>query len=258
MAGAAGEPFGAAYAGIYDSVYAEKDYEGECDLVEAAFERFGRAPVRSVLDLGCGTGGHALPLARRGYEVVGFDVAQPMLAAAREKAARAGLSVDLRLGDLREVRLGRRFDAVLLMFAVLGYQHANADVASALATVRAHLEPGGLVVLDCWYGPGVLTDPPRTGTLSVATPRGAVERRVSAELDTRRHLCAVRYDLAGPLPDGRREASEVHTVRFFFPLELELFLEQAGLELVSLTPEGMLDGEPSRDTWKVNVVARAG
>jgi SAM-dependent methyltransferase len=257
VAGAPGIPYAAAYAGIYDAVYAEKDYERECDLVEEAFRRFAGGPVRSVLDLGCGTGGHALRLAARGYDVAGVDRSADMVAIAREKAARDGLPADLSVGDLRDVRLGRRFEAVLLMFAVLGYQTANADVAAALATVRAHLDPGGLALLDCWYGPGVLTDPPGSGTRTVQTAAGPVERRVTGELDTRRHLCTVRYELSGPLPDGRRDAVEVHTVRYFFPLELELFLERAGLELLSLAPVGTLDGEPTTETWNVAAVARA-
>ena len=64
--------FGKTYASAYDAMYAEKDYEGEVDLLEAAFERFG-SRVESVLDLGCGTGNHLAPLARRGYEVAGVD-----------------------------------------------------------------------------------------------------------------------------------------------------------------------------------------
>ena len=53
--------------GFYDLFYESKDYQGECDFVEAAFNRFATAPIKTVLDLGCGTGGHVLPLSARGY-----------------------------------------------------------------------------------------------------------------------------------------------------------------------------------------------
>jgi ubiquinone/menaquinone biosynthesis C-methylase UbiE len=59
--------FGPAYASAYDAFYADKDYNAECDLIEGAFRRHATQPVSSVLDLGCGTGNHALRLARRGY-----------------------------------------------------------------------------------------------------------------------------------------------------------------------------------------------
>src|SRR5438477_349480 len=58
-------------------MYSGKDYEGECGLIVEAVQRFGLDPTRSILDLGCGTGGHAIPLARRGYEVVGVDRSCP-------------------------------------------------------------------------------------------------------------------------------------------------------------------------------------
>lgn len=252
----AGAPFDAAYAGVYDATYADKDYDAECDLAEEAFRRFAARPVRSVLDLGCGTGGHALRLAGRGYEVAGVDLSEHMVEIARRKATAAGARVDLRAGDLRDADLGRRFDAVLLMFAVIGYQRTNDDVRRAFANVARHLEPGGVVVLDAWYGPGVLTDPPGDRERTIDTPDGPVTRAVSSELDVRRHLCTVRYRLSGALPGGGGEAREDHVMRFFFPLELEAHMEAAGLEPCALAPAGALDGEPGADCWNVVAVAR--
>src|SRR5207248_11417549 len=65
--------FGPQYAEAYDTLYRDKDYSAECDAIEHVFRLYGIGPVRRVLDLGCGTGGHAVPLAERGYEVVGVD-----------------------------------------------------------------------------------------------------------------------------------------------------------------------------------------
>jgi SAM-dependent methyltransferase len=251
-----GRAFEASYARIYDAAYVEKDYERECDLIEECFRRFARRSVRSVLDLGCGTGGHALPLAARGYDVAGVDLSEHMVAVAREKAAATDLAVELRRGDLRTVRLARRFDAVLMMFAVLGYQRTDDDVRSALATVREHLEPGGLLVLDCWHGPGVLADPPGERRKTIATAAGPVERRATAELDAKAHLCVVRYELEGALPGASRTAREEHVVRYFFPSELETFLSQANLELASLTPTGTLDRPADSSTWTALLVGR--
>lgn len=248
-----GRPFGRDYASAYDAMYADKDYERECDLVEEAFERFAEGPVKSVLDLGAGTGNHALPLARRGYEVAGVDLSEEMVGIAREKAGEDGTRVDFRHGDLRDVRLGRRFDAVLLMFAVLGYQRTNADVRAALDNARAHLRPGGVLVLDLWYGPGVLSEPPEDRERVIETPEGEMTRRVSAELDIPNQLCTVRYALSG----AGRDAEETHVMRFFFPAELELFMDLAGFELVNLSSVDDLDRPATQDSWTATVVARA-
>ena len=116
----------------------------------------GPDPVRSILDLGCGTGNHSLVLAGRGYQVTGVDFSADMLERARGKLALAcgegrkpAGKLELVQGDVRSVGLGRQFDAVLMMFAVLGYQIGNQDVQAALATVRRHLKPGGVFFMRC-------------------------------------------------------------------------------------------------------------
>src|SRR5205814_7072190 len=87
--------FGPLYASAYDALHEDKDYERECDLFERTFDELAAGGVRRVLDLGCGTGGHAIPLARRGYDVVGVDRSEAMLARAADKAARGPLAGSL-------------------------------------------------------------------------------------------------------------------------------------------------------------------
>src|SRR5690349_22945696 len=98
--------FGREYAGSYDTLYHDKDYAGECDLIEHVFRVYGDGRVSSVLDLGCGTGNHALPMARRGYEVVGVERSASMLSRARQKlAAENRANETLHEADLRRVDL---------------------------------------------------------------------------------------------------------------------------------------------------------
>lgn len=246
--------FGAEYASAYDDLYADKDYAAECDLIVAAFARYGSPPAGRVLDLGCGTGGHALLLAERGYDVVGVDLSGEMLDRARRKAAERSLTVKLVEGDVRDVDAGGRFDTALLMFAVLSYQLENDDVLATLRNIRRQVEPGGLLLLDAWYGPGVLLDPPQDREKVVETAEGPVRRLAQAELNARRHRCRVSYTL---LRGEQQLAREEHDVRFFFPLELELFLEAGGFQLRQLTRFPTLDEEPDDHTWNAFVVAQA-
>lgn len=220
------------------------------DLLEEAFRRFN-ARVRSVLDIGCGTGGHATVLADRGYDVHGVDLSAAMLEIARKKA---GESVVFTQGDARSFDLGRTFDAAAFFFAVLGYQQTNEDVRAALRTARRHLADGGVLFLDVWNGPGVVADPPGKRTRIIDSPDGPITRTVSSALDVRRQIATVHYRLER---EGEPPAEESHVMRFFFPQELELFMELEGFELVSLSPFGTLDGEAGRDDWTAVAVARA-
>lgn len=254
------EPFGSNYAGCYDALYAEKDYEAECDLIERVLRTYGEGKIASILDLGCGTGNHALPLARRGFEAIGVDRSEFMVEQARSKAASSGPTshADFYEADIRSVDVGRRFDAALMMFAVLGYQLANEDVIAALRAARRHLDPGGLFLFDVWYGPAVLFQRPSERVKIVPTATGKILRVSSGALDTDRHACTVRYHVWTFAADRLlSETEEEHTVRYFFPLELNLFLETAGFTPVRLGAFPEFDRDPDEHTWNVLCVARA-
>jgi SAM-dependent methyltransferase len=250
-----GNVFGAEYASAYDLLYHDKQYAAECDVIENVFRTCASGPVRRVLDLGCGTGGHAAPLAERGYDVVGVDRSAEMLECARKRCP----GTRFEQGDIAQLDLHETFDAVLMMFAVLGYQVGNADVAAALATARRHLRPGGVFFADVWYGPAVLAQRPgeRVRVIGCADERQLI-RAASSELDERNHVCTVHYHL-WHLEAGRlvTETREQHRMRFFFPLELELFCSTAGLKLLKLGAFPEFETEPDASSWNASVVARA-
>jgi SAM-dependent methyltransferase len=253
--------FRKAYAERYDLFYAEKDYEAECDMLENAFHQYGKGKIRTVLDLGCGTGNHAFPLAKRGYKVTGVDRSPNMLAEALSKVARfksqTQLSPEFLQGELRSLNLGRRFDAVLMMFAVLGYQVSNEDVLAALTTVRRHLKPHGLFVCDVWYGPAVLAIRPSDKIKIIPVDNGKVIRLASGDLDIHHHLATVEYHILH-LQDKAvlNESTETHHMRYFFPQELAFFMKQANLNMLHLCTFSDLALEAGEHSWNVLVVAR--
>ncbi len=254
------EPFGSIYADCYDALYQEKDYEAECDLIERLFKTYEDGRIKSVLDLGCGTGNHALRLSMRDFEVIGVDRSESMLAQARKKAAQSLPAVRdaFYQADIRSVDLERRFDAVLMMFAVLGYQLENADIMGVFRAARRHLNPGGLLLFDVWYGPAVLLQRPSERVKIIPTSHGKISRASSSELDTTRQTCTVRYHVWKF--DNERllnETEEEHTVRYFFQLELNLFLESTGFTPVRLGAFPEFDRDPDEHTWNVLCVARA-
>jgi SAM-dependent methyltransferase len=254
--------FAATYAGQYDLLYQDKDYAAECDLIESAIRRFGQGPVQSILDMGCGTGNHTIPLTRRGYSVTGLDLSPEMLSHARQKVAETseadgGSNPEFIQADVRSADLGRKFDVVLMMFAVLGYQHRNQDVMDALHTVRKHLRPGGLFICDFWYGPAVLAIRPTDRVKVVELPDGKIIRAATGCLNLRQQRCDVRYDSWHI--QGKRvqsETTETHGVRFFFPMELEIALKCAGLDLLSLSSVSDFDQPADETTWNALSCAR--
>ncbi|AOW92637.1 hypothetical protein BFN03_07880 [Rhodococcus sp. WMMA185] len=102
-----------------------------------------------ALDLGCGAGGNALELVRRGWRVTGVDIAPNALASARASARARGLDLELALGDTASWRPSTRYDLVLSSYAL---PIDPAAQAATFATFAAALAPGGTLVLSEWDG----------------------------------------------------------------------------------------------------------
>lgn len=138
-------------AAIYDLLYAGgglKDFAADSLAVHELIQR--TAPdAHTLLDVACGTGLH-LSHFRGWYDVAGVDRSPQMLAIAR---TRLGDGVPLDIGDMRTLDLGRSFHAVTCLFSSISYMTTERDLFAAFDRFAAHLEPGGVLVVDGWVRP---------------------------------------------------------------------------------------------------------
>lgn len=134
----------------------------------------------------------------------------------------------------------------------------NEDVLASLRTVRKHLKEGGLFIFDVWYGPAVLAIRPSDRVKVIQTQDGKVIRSASGRLDINCHQSEVHYQIWKLSGDRLvNETEESHTMRFFFPMELSLFLSVCELKLESLTAFPSLDKPADETTWNIIAVSRA-
>jgi glycine/sarcosine N-methyltransferase len=106
--------------------------------------------ARSVLDVACGTGHHAIALAQRGYETAGTDISEEMVRQARQNAEEAGVAVNFYVagfGSLHGV-VGKAFDALLCLGNSLPSVTGELGLEGALADMAQVLRPGGLLVIQ--------------------------------------------------------------------------------------------------------------
>jgi SAM-dependent methyltransferase len=232
-------------------LYADKDYSAECDLLEGLFERSPN-PVANVLDVGCGTGGHALELARRGYRVTGIDRSPSMLQIARDKATAAGVEGVFKAGDLPDLDLVERFDAAILMFAVLSYVVTDDEIVRLLTSIGEHLNPGGVVIFDCWYGPAVLSQGPSERSKTVTSGDERWIRTAQGRIDASRNVCVVDYRLQKFRGEVLvSETTEQHEMRFFSEPLLRALFAAAGFELRWLKAFPDVQRSADETTWNV-------
>ncbi len=136
-------------ATVYDAIYESiLDYDAETELLmDIIGER--RPGAESVLEVGCGTGQFLARLRRDFGRVVGVDVSEEMVAVCRARHPEC----DVRLDDMRTFDLGEQFDAVLCLFASVGYVRTLHGLQQATSALARHLAPGGVLVLDGWIRP---------------------------------------------------------------------------------------------------------
>lgn len=106
------EQFFDVHAEHYDANPFTKNTEAEVDFLLTLYPI---GPGARILDVGCGTGRHAIALAKRGYRVTGIDISAGMLAVARMKTEELGLDVEFLRADARDFRFDEPFDVALCL-----------------------------------------------------------------------------------------------------------------------------------------------
>lgn len=228
------------YAPIYDEANAQNDYEmwlGEVLL--PALEKHG-LKKGWALDLGCGTGRAFDPLLNRGWELVGCDVSQGMLAEAKRKfGSRVRLlNLDARdvppLCPVPELPAEEAFDLVLLLNDVLNYLIEDGDLEQVFASVRRNLRRDhGLVAFDA-------------NTLGLF--RASFASGISEEMGTRGWEWCGLTDAAEPgivyeaRLSGRDVEAHLHRQRHWTAEQVREALKASGLQLVAALGQREEDG----------------
>ena len=242
------------YSDYYDLYYSDKDYAAEADFVLELASRFGVNP-QTLLDMGCGTGRHLEQFVKQGLECDGFDLSSEMLAQAKERLAGSG--VILQKGNLVDFEIGKQYDLVVAMFAVMSYLIDNEQLLAGLRTAQKHLNPKGVFIFDGWFGPAVLSQKPEERRHEYEDGQNTVVRKVTPSLDSINQTVTVHYDISVNR-NGKiiKQIQENHVMRFMFVQEMTLLMQSAGLKLVHYCPFLEPDGQLSTDTWNATFVAQ--
>jgi SAM-dependent methyltransferase len=196
----------------------------------------------TVLEYGVGSGRVALPMARRGQQVVGVDLSPQMLAslAAELQTEPPAVQARLRLvhADARELVLPERFDAITCPFNGIAHHHDLDELGAFLARVRQHLRPGGVFALDVAVpDPGLLAGTcseipwfrdPVDGVVCRATER--------VEYDPLTQVLTITTTVRA-MEVEREPLEMVLRLRQLFPAETLLLLRHHGLEVVHRSTE---------------------
>jgi SAM-dependent methyltransferase len=215
---------------LYDALYSYKDYAAEAARI-TEIVRARKPGARTLLDVACGTGKHLEQL-RETFEVAGADIDEGLLAIASGRLA----GIPLELADMRELDLGRRFDAVTCLFSAVGHLGSSAELDAAITAIARHLEPGGVLIVEPWLEPQVW-DEGRLHLLTVDEPELKIARVTRAGRRGTTALLDFHYLVATPAGIDTHE--ERQELELFTNAEYTRAFERAGLA-VEHDPEGLI------------------
>lgn len=246
------------YAYYYNAFYQDKNYGAEARTVDSLLKKYARN-VRSIINLGCGTGRHDIELSKMGYQCAGIDVSPLMIDIARRNAMRYQCDINFEMADIKNYETEAKYDAVVSLFHVMSYQNSNDDILSTFKTARKLLKGrGGYFIFDVWYGPGVLSDKPHVRVKEVEDKKNKLVRVARPVLHDKEDLVDVNYEVfVIDKETGKVQVvNEVHKMRYFFRPEIEMLLEATEFILIDNLDCQTL-GETDYNTWTSYFIAKA-
>lgn len=244
------------YNEYYDKLYAAKDYDSEVKTLLRLFDDLYAAPVRRVLDVGCGTGRHARALAAAGMEIVGVDRDTGAIEIARNHASEVSPKPKFLVGSVSDVHESN-FDAAVSLFNVINYIMDVRALLDFFGAIHDRLRPSAPFIFDCWNGIAVVLSPP---SRKVAETICGVET-ITAETLPVVNLLSQRVELTTRVrvhADGapRHDFPHRYQHRLWMPQDLKDLLAIAGFEVLSLSSWARPSVPAESETWKVLFACR--
>lgn len=202
------------YASYYDLFYQSKNYTQECSFLHTLFSEYH---IKTVLDVGCGTGTHLSILETYGYSCEGIDFNSDMLKLAEKK-----LKGNVFQADMRSFNLNKQYDASTSLFAVFNHNLTLHDANTTLLNLKAHLKKDGILILD-------LYNPQSSGRKSNSV--GEITKSMEWNLHNKNHICESTVSF---LQNNTKLYEEKFPLRIYSISEMKGLLTKAGFETINV------------------------
>lgn len=244
------ETWDAFFSDFYLRLHAAAEPRDEAVAQALAAARLTGVPVGgALLDVACGFGRHAIPLAQAGYRMTGVDRSETLLGEARRRAGESDNpdNPDLVRADYRDLPFDDdRFDGALNLFTSLGYLGDEEDTR-VLAEIGRVLRPGGRLVVEILHRDRLVREWSEQDWRMVGEGRVLLEQRT---FDARAGVAQTTQTLVEP--SGERE-SRTWSVRVYTATELVAMLRAAGFAEARCF--GDLEGGPFTTASRLVIVA---
>jgi len=213
------------YSNTYDKEEFTKGTVQEVDFIESEIE-FGK--TGKILDIGCGTGRHAIELAKRGYQVTGIDFSEDQLKRAKAKAKTEDVEITFLKRDARDFSFDNPFDLVIMIcegaFSLMETDEMNFRI---LQNAERSLKQGGKFIFTTLNALFPLYH-------SVKDITNAGSTGVQSDQNTFDLLTFRDYSTVTVIDDSGREKTLNCNERFYAPSEITWLLKSLGFKMVDI------------------------
>ena len=246
------------HAELYDLFYSEKEYEKEASFVHQCLQLYSTKPVKTILELACGTGSHAFEFEKFGYNIIATDYSEDMLRMAQEKAIKNSSSIEFMWQDMKSLDVFERpFDAVICLFDSIGYVVTNEALKQVFSGVHRHLLRGGLFIFEFWHAVPMIKkyDPIRIRKWN--TQKAEIIRLSETTLDYVNQTGKVKYTIIEKNNYNTCNIiEELQENRFFLVQEMKMLLSENKFEPLTFFAGFNPDKTITDETWHIIAVAR--
>lgn len=236
------------YSNYYDLFYKNKNYQQESGYFLGVLNLFKPGSTH-LLELGSGTGNFSTVFTNAGYFVTGIEKSVLMNEQAVKKAIDNFYPV---VADMVNFELSQSFDAAFSLFDVMCYLTETSDIISCLKNVHKHLKKDGIFIFDGWYSPAVYSSNPAANIKRAESEHEEIRRISESTLNYNKKTVTVNYEfIVNNKSKGHFNTwTEMHTLRHFDIIEIELLAGLAGFNLLQ-AEEPRTSNAPGKNTWKI-------
>lgn len=240
-------------AKYYDLTHHFRNYEQEAEFINLVIRKYLPSADR-ILDIACGTGNHAIFMAKKGYDVTGIDLSQEMLNIAKQKIKNTDLHAEFTYDDMRNLKFSSKFDVAYCLGLSFMELKTYDEINSCLNGIRGAIKPNGLFVFDISNG---------WKMLSVETRKDFVEDAKTKVIwlsggDTDKLKRTMHLDYTFIIQENNKIAIEsgIEELRIFFPDELQMLLTNANFKIETMLGDCALETPFREDSHHIVMINR--
>ena len=219
------------YSEYYDLLYSNKNYTNEVSYIKKLIDQ-NCSNSKQMLELGSGTGNHAVYFSKLKYKIDGIDLSDRMVAISKDKNIP---NANFYVGNISNFQFKEKYDVCISLFHVISYITDINELVKVFNNIYSSLKPGGIFIFDCWNKPAVILDPPVIRKTSFENESLKIERTAFPKNDFSNSTSKIVFEINiyNKENNTKYNETETHKMRFFSEEEINFISKESKFEVLN-------------------------